>query len=292
MCQKDMDRMSRNAFKLYWSKPCHGFWHPLMRNWLKWHGNIWKNGGSKSGPPSPLPRWKMKLVPSWHRRLQGMLPPHKKKAAAAQAYSQDTGVLVWAAGIGPRKIVKTMAQSLQQSDTRGLKVDEYLRVSGAKNVYAIGDAALSGLAPTAQVAAQQGKYIGRALRDGTEKPFVYQHAGSLCCLGTGNGIAQLTNNNNKIWEAIGASSSSSDNNKQQSFVTGTPAFALWRSLYWTRLLSTSSRFSLSMDWLRSLYSGRDVVEPVLKRTPTLSFGTPLQRNSSIRKTTVQANSPK
>lgn len=236
----------------------------------------------------------------------------EKKAAAARSYTQDMGVLVWAAGVGARPLVKQMAKALNQSDLRGLQVDEYLRVKGvveddggttgsnsSSSVYAIGDAALSGYAPTAQVAAQQGKYVGRAIRDSTtttdeKKPFVYHHAGSLCCLGTGNGIAQLTtsNKNNTIWEAIGASSSSNDDDdnknkkKEEFFLTGAPAFALWRSLYWTRLLSTSSRLSLSMDWLRSLLSGRDVVEPVLKRTPTLSFGTPIQRNSTIRTRTT------
>jgi len=224
-----------------------------------------------------------------------------EKAAAQQAsYTQEMGVLVWAAGIGARPLVKKMAQSLQQTDLRGLQVDEYLRVKGCSDgsVYAIWDATLSGYAPTAQVAAQQGKYIGRAIRDASSEneeeqvtPFVYHHAGSLCCLGTGNGIAQLTGGNNKIWEAIGASTD--DNNNKQAFLTGIPAFALWRSLYWTRLLSTSSRLSLSMDWLRSLSSGRDVIEPVLKRAPTLSFGTPIQRNSTIRKAgAVVANSPK
>ena len=74
---------------------------------------------------------------------------------------------------------------------RGLIVDEHLKVKGAENVYAIGDAVLSGYAPTAQVAAQQGTHIGRAIRDGKDSPFVYNHAGSVCCLGSDNTIAQL-----------------------------------------------------------------------------------------------------
>ena len=79
------------------------------------------------------------------------------------------------AGIGARPLVKKLAKSLGQTDLRGLIVDETLHVKGAEGVYAIGDAALSGFAPTAQVASQQGKHVGRAIRDGTDSKFVYNH---------------------------------------------------------------------------------------------------------------------
>lgn len=212
--------------------------------------------------------------------------PEDKARALAQAKTEESGALVWAAGIGARPLVTKLAKALGQTDTRGLKVDSALRVEGADGVYAIGDAALSGFAPTAQVAAQQGKHIGRAIRDGTDEPFEYKHAGSLCCLGQGNGIAQLLvpseSASFNVWEAIGTPTVGP--NKDQRAITGAPAFVLWRSLYWTKLLSTGSRFSLTVDWMKSMFSGRDVVEPVLKRSPTIvqSFGTSIQRNSTVK----------
>lgn len=217
--------------------------------------------------------------------------PEQKAQALAQAKSEEHGALVWAAGIGSRPIVKKFAKSLGQTDMRGLIVDSSLRVQGAEGVYAIGDAALSGYAPTAQVAAQQGKHIGRAIRDGADSPFEYKHAGSLVCLGQGNGIAQLLvpsqNSSFNVWDAIGAPAVGA--NGEQRALTGTPAFALWRSLYWTKLMSTSSRISLLADWVKSFVSGRDIVEPVLKRRPTMaempsveSFGTSLKRNETIK----------
>ena len=221
--------------------------------------------------------------------------PEQKANALAQAKTEDHGVLVWAAGIGPRPLVKKLAKSLGQTDMRGLRVDTTLQVDGADGVYAIGDAALSGNAPTAQVAAQQGKHIGRAIRDGNNSEFQYHHSGSLCCLGQGNGIAQLIVGNNKfnVWDAIGAPAVGP--NGDQRALTGTPAFVLWRSLYWTKLLSTSSRISLSMDWCKSLLSGRDINEPVLKRRPTVlempnveSIGTSLKRNPTIKFVKEQA----
>ena len=216
--------------------------------------------------------------------------PEQKAAALAQAKTEDSGLLVWAAGIGSRPLVKKLATSLGQKDMRGLKVDSTLKVQGADGVYAIGDAALSGFAPTAQVAAQQGKHIGRAIRDGTDTPFEYKHAGTLCCLGQGNGIAQLLVGKKSpafnVWDTIGAQPVGKDG--EQRGITGTPAFLLWRSLYWTKLLSTSSRISLTMDWMTSLVHGREVVEPVLKRRATVkvptveSIGTSLKRNPTIK----------
>lgn len=195
--------------------------------------------------------------------------------------------MVWAAGIGARPLVKKLAKSLGQKDMRGLIVDEHLKVKGAENVYAIGDAALSGYAPTAQVAAQQGNHTGRAIRDGKDSPFVYNHAGSLCCLGSDNAIAQLLVPSNSssfpVWEMIGKSVIGS--NVDERALTRKPAFVLWRSLYFTKLLSTGSRFSLCSDWLKAQINGRNVVEPVLKRQPTMrppveSFGTELRRNNT------------
>ncbi|KAG7358972.1 FAD-dependent pyridine nucleotide-disulfide oxidoreductase [Nitzschia inconspicua] len=221
--------------------------------------------------------------------------PEEKADALAQAKTEPIGTLVWAGGIGPRPLVQKLARSLGQSDTRGLKVDECQRVVGADGVYAIGDAALDGYAPTAQVATQQGKHIGRAFRDGVDRPFVYKHAGSLCSLGHGNGIAQLVAPNNaaiNIWDVIGAPAVGPNND--QRAVTGLPAFAMWRSLYWSKLLSNSSRLSLSMDWLKAQLTGREVAGPVLQRKGTYfpskgsntvraveCFGTPLRRNPTI-----------
>jgi len=212
----------------------------------------------------------------------------QKAAAAAAAQSEEIGALVWAAGIGARPLVKKLAKQLGQTDMRGLQVDENLKVKGAEGVYAIGDAALSGCPPTAQVAAQQGKHIGRAIRDGIDSEFVYNHAGSLCCLGSDNGIAQLpipTNASFNVWDTLGAPTIGKDG--KETALTGKPAFVLWRSLYWTKLLSTSSRLSLVGDWINSRLSGRDIVEPVLhrkvtSRPPVESFGTELRRNKTIR----------
>ena len=78
----------------------------------------------------------------------------QKAAAAAQSWTEEIGALVWVGGIGARPLVTKLAKALGQKEMRGLLVDEHLKVKGVEGVYAIGDAAFSGFAPTAQVAAQ------------------------------------------------------------------------------------------------------------------------------------------
>eukprot|EP00004_Rigifila_ramosa_P011865 TRINITY_DN2541_c0_g2_i2.p1 TRINITY_DN2541_c0_g2~~TRINITY_DN2541_c0_g2_i2.p1 ORF type:complete len:349 (+),score=110.33 TRINITY_DN2541_c0_g2_i2:643-1689(+) len=79
------------------------------------------------------------------------------------------GLLVWATGITARPLILKLAKSInspQQSSKRGLVVDKYLRVVGAQSsIFAIGDCAVSGFPPTAQVANQQGFYIADVLNN-------------------------------------------------------------------------------------------------------------------------------
>lgn len=98
-----------------------------------------------------------------------------------------------------------------QTNKRGITIDDYLGMKGARDVFAIGDCTASSYAPTAQVANQQGAYLSRlfgllAKRDKLEadlahaetseeaeklrkqvdkvklKPFHYSHQGSLACV--------------------------------------------------------------------------------------------------------------
>ena len=75
------------------------------------------------------------------------------------------GLFLWASGVTTRPLVSQLSEAIGkgagQGDRRGLVVDEHLGVKGTQNVWAVGDCALAGLAPTAQVAFQQGAYLGR-----------------------------------------------------------------------------------------------------------------------------------
>jgi NADH:ubiquinone reductase (non-electrogenic) len=73
------------------------------------------------------------------------------------------GLLVWATGNAVRPVVRDLMAQLpaQKNSRRGLAVNEYLVVNGAENVWAVGDCAVTNYAPTAQVASQEGTFLGR-----------------------------------------------------------------------------------------------------------------------------------
>lgn len=70
------------------------------------------------------------------------------------------GAMVWVAGIATRPFVTSLIKSLNQNSRRGLLVGPYLNAQGATNIWGLGDCALAGNPPTAQVAVQEGKYLG------------------------------------------------------------------------------------------------------------------------------------
>ena len=72
------------------------------------------------------------------------------------------GLLVWATGNAVRPLIKDLINRIpaQKNSRRGLAVNEYLVVQGTRDIWAIGDCAVAGYAPTAQVAAQEGNFLG------------------------------------------------------------------------------------------------------------------------------------
>jgi len=195
----------------------------------------------------------------------------------------DYGVLVWVAGIGARPITKTLAAAFGQSNPRGLEVDGYLRVKGAKKneVFAMGDCAVSGCALTAQVAAQQGKYLGRAFRDedcNAHLPFRYQHQGTMAYVGDSKAVAVLQSpelganplKDYTFWRKLAScpdgwlkpeyrmTAPAKTTRPRTVNVTGVAGFAIWRGVYFTKLFSYSNRFNVASDWIRNLFFGRVV----------------------------------
>lgn len=85
--------------------------------------------------------------------------PDGKKVTETLPY----GLLVWATGNAVRPVVKDLMSQIpaQKDSRRGLAVNEYLVVQGTKDIWATGDCAVAGYAPTAQVAAQEGAFLAR-----------------------------------------------------------------------------------------------------------------------------------
>ncbi|KAG6877178.1 hypothetical protein C0993_009600 [Termitomyces sp. T159_Od127] len=75
------------------------------------------------------------------------------------------GMVVWAGGNKGRKVSNDLMAKFphEQTNRRGIMVDEYLNMKGADGIFAIGDCSVTPYAPTAQVASQEGAYIARML---------------------------------------------------------------------------------------------------------------------------------
>jgi len=181
------------------------------------------------------------------------------------------GMVVWAAGNTARQISRDLMAKLPEDQTnkRGIAVDDYLRMKGARDIFAIGDCTASSYAPTAQVASQQGSYLARVFKliakkdnlqadlthaeTGEEaeklkkqvdkvklKPFHYSHQGSLAYIGSDKAIADLP--------IFGREWTSG----------GVATFMFWRSAYLSTLFSLRNRSLVAGDWIRVKLWGRDV----------------------------------
>ncbi|KJA27081.1 hypothetical protein HYPSUDRAFT_63340 [Hypholoma sublateritium FD-334 SS-4] len=110
---------------------------------------------------------------------------------------------------------------------------------------------ITSLPATAQVAAQQGKYLGKKLHKATRaapgqhvtatdeqvsSPFKYLHLGTLAYIG-----------NAAVFDF-----------GKQSFMGGLVAMYAWRSIYWNEQVSSRTRALLMIDWIIRGIWGRDL----------------------------------
>lgn len=183
------------------------------------------------------------------------------------------GMLIWATGNAPRGIVRTLISKIdeQRNAKRGLLVDDRLLVDGTDNIYALGDCTFTKYAPTAQVAFQEGIFLGKhfaelheidTLKYKLEHPdpkdnierlnkkftrlqaklpiFHYNHQGSLAYIGSERAVADL------VWGDWSNVSTG-----------GTITFLFWRSAYIYMCLSIKNQILVCMDWVKVSMFGRD-----------------------------------
>jgi len=85
-----------------------------------------------------------------------------KSDGTKETIEMPYGLLVWATGNTIRPVIRELMSNItaQKNSRRGLLVNEYLVVEGTEGIWALGDCTATKYAPTAQVAAQQGSYLG------------------------------------------------------------------------------------------------------------------------------------
>ena len=151
----------------------------------------------------------------------------------------ETENVIWTAG--NRASSKVEDLDLPQQGEKGIEADEYMRVKGYENVWAIGDCAANvdkdgePVPPNAQAASQEGQALARnilATIDGEElTPFEYEPMGQLVELGS-----QFAVN-----EVMGVK------------FKGLPAALFWRATYLFKLEMPENRARIAADWLLDLF---------------------------------------
>ncbi|KAG8905199.1 NADH:ubiquinone oxidoreductase, partial [Tulasnella sp. 417] len=196
------------------------------------------------------------------------------------------GLLVWAAGNVSRPITRDLMAQLPQHQTnrRGLLVDDYLRLLGVNDVYAIGDCTATSYAPTAQVATQQGRYLARLLGQLAKKEELEKKLADL--RGERSGLPEgpegkAKNNAEEIESVVKQLNKASKirpfhyshqgslayigSDKaiadlpffNGNFASGGVAtFLFWRSAYVSSLFSLRNRTLVMSDWLKVKLFGR------------------------------------
>jgi NADH dehydrogenase len=147
--------------------------------------------------------------------------------------------VIWTAG--NRASAKLEDLDLPLQGEKGVETDEYMRVPGPANVWAIGDCAANvdndgePVPPNAQAAVQEGKTLARnilAAIDGRElAPLEYEPSGQLVELGSQFAVNEV---------------------KGMRF-RGLPAALFWRATYLFKLESPENRARIAADWFLDLF---------------------------------------
>ncbi|KAJ5985779.1 hypothetical protein N7522_012975 [Penicillium canescens] len=196
------------------------------------------------------------------------------------------GLLVWATGNAVRNVVRDLMNQLpaQANSRRGLAVNEYLVVNGTENVWAVGDCAIANYAPTAQVAGQEGAFLGRLFNTMAKAEALEKE---LEKLSERQALAKGEEERNQIFDEIRERQKQLRRNKQIgpfqyshqgslayigkeravadiSWLSGniasggTMTYLFWRSAYLSMCFSTRNRVLVLTDWVKAKLFGRDV----------------------------------
>jgi len=194
------------------------------------------------------------------------------------------GLLVWATGNAVRPVIKDLISRIpaQKDSRRGLAVNEYLVVQGTRDIWAVGDCAVAGYAPTAQVASQEGNFLARLFNNMAKTEALedkVQELSSSLNLQPGNAaeIAQAIEEYERQLRRIkdikpfhyshqgslayiGSDKAVADVSWfNGNFASGgNLTFLFWRSAYLSMCFSTRNRLLVINDWLKSKLFGRDV----------------------------------
>jgi NADH dehydrogenase len=142
----------------------------------------------------------------------------------------QAGIVVWASGVTAHSTLKDW--NLPQGRGGRVMTGAHWDVDGLKDVYAVGDVAISPdpLPQLAQPAIQAGKHVAKLIdraQDGKDmKSFKYRDKGTMATIGRASAIAQI---------------------KGLPRLTGFPAWFIWVALHIATLLGNRNRFATMIN---------------------------------------------
>ncbi len=173
----------------------------------------------------------------------------------------ETHLLIWSGGVSPNPLVKNL--ECAHSKHGGLVTDEYCRLPGRADVWAIGDCASipqpdkkGSYPPLAQNATREGQAVAHnivaTLRGEALRPFVYHPIGELAMVGKHTGVASIYGLR----------------------FSGKLAWFMWRAIYLFKMPHLSMRLRVALDWTSDFLFGRELAELPATRSSSPGESTP------------------
>lgn len=156
--------------------------------------------------------------------------------------TMPASMVIWTAGVKGIDI-ETSGGSLPLTRGNRIEVDEYNRVKGFTDVYALGDICLSNSDPAfpgghpqlAQVAIQQGKNLAKNLKrkpNQEARPFIYKDKGSMATVGRNRAVVDL----------------------KHTQMNGFFAWLTWMFIHLISLLGMRNKIVVFFNWLWAYFS--------------------------------------
>jgi NADH dehydrogenase len=164
------------------------------------------------------------------------------KVVLADGSEIATRTFIWVSGIAGVQIGNVDKSFLGRGGR--IKVDEYNRVPGMEDVFAIGDECImtgdknysNGHPQLAQVSIQQGKLLANNLRrlvkGKSMKPFVYKNLGSMATIGRNKAVAEFSHI------------------KMQGFI----AWTLWLFVHLRSILGVRNKVIVLLNWIWNYFN--------------------------------------
>ncbi|MCM1520040.1 MAG: NAD(P)/FAD-dependent oxidoreductase [Lachnoclostridium sp.] len=169
-------------------------------------------------------------------------------ADSSTIYSE---MVIWTAGVEGAGI-NILNADLEKASGGRIAVDDQCRVTGAEDIFAIGDIGYNssekyprGLPQLAQVAIQQGRYVARGLNRGDFKgAFEYRDKGSMATIGRNRAVADI----GKI------------------HFSGWLAWMAWMFIHLLSLMGMRNRVSVLLNWMWAYFTYNTSLRLLFKGT--------------------------